>query len=159
MANPSGTDIPWDFSEWIISPKEAFLPPTFLMSCIPIFSNQATYFFSSLFSFESFIGLSITFPEYELGATNIVDGFVKSPISALRTIFEESHVRLSTLNPSKIARALILSRHGVITLPSKIDFLRFHHRWVAVNFSMIAFMPGLYSQPDGSLRSFFSAFG
>ncbi|MGM0402623.1 MAG: hypothetical protein ACQEQN_02790, partial [Thermodesulfobacteriota bacterium] len=34
-----------------------------------------------------------------------IDGKVKSPISALRTIFEESHVRLSTLNYSKIARA------------------------------------------------------
>jgi len=39
-----------------------------------------------------------------------IDGFVKSPISALRTIFEESHVRLSTIDSSKIARALILSR-------------------------------------------------
>jgi hypothetical protein len=37
------------------------------------------------------------------------DDFAKSPISALRTIFEESHVRLSTLNSSKIARALILN--------------------------------------------------
>jgi len=44
----------------------------------------------------------------------IIDDFAKSPISALRTIFEESHVRLSTLNSSEIARALILSRHGVI---------------------------------------------
>jgi len=37
------------------------------------------------------------------------DDFVKSPISALRAIFEEYHVRLSTLNSSKIAQALILA--------------------------------------------------
>jgi len=36
------------------------------------------------------------------------DDFAKSPISALRTISEESHVRLSTLNSPKIAQALIL---------------------------------------------------
>ncbi len=37
------------------------------------------------------------------------DGFVESSISALRAIFEESHVRISTINSSKIARALILN--------------------------------------------------
>ena len=37
-----------------------------------------------------------------------IDDFAKSPISALRAISEESHVRLSTLNSSKIAQALIL---------------------------------------------------
>ena len=38
-----------------------------------------------------------------------IDGFVKSPISALRAIFEESHVHISTINSSKIARAWILN--------------------------------------------------
>ncbi len=40
---------------------------------------------------------------------NRIDDFVKSPISALRAIFEEYHVHLSTLNSSKIAQALILA--------------------------------------------------
>ncbi len=38
----------------------------------------------------------------------MIDDFAKSAISALRAIFEESHVRRSTLNSSKIAQALIL---------------------------------------------------
>ena len=38
-----------------------------------------------------------------------IDDFVKSPISALCAIFEESHVHLSTINSSKIAQALILA--------------------------------------------------
>jgi len=58
---------------------------------------------------------------------SIIDGFVKSPISALCAISEEYHVHLSTLNSSKIAQALILaflSRLGVISKPSEADFLR-----------------------------------
>ncbi|MFO8112374.1 MAG: hypothetical protein R6T92_07695, partial [Desulfosalsimonadaceae bacterium] len=42
-------------------------------------------------------------------ASILFDGFVKRPISALRTISEESHVRLSTIDSSEIARALILN--------------------------------------------------
>ncbi|MGM0404175.1 MAG: hypothetical protein ACQEQN_10690, partial [Thermodesulfobacteriota bacterium] len=55
------------------------------------------------------------------------DDFAKSPISALRAIFEESHVRLSTLNSSKIARALILNffqSRLITTFYRSINFLR-----------------------------------
>ncbi len=38
-----------------------------------------------------------------------LDDFAKSPISALRAISEESHVHISTINSSKMARALILN--------------------------------------------------
>jgi len=44
-----------------------------------------------------------------LFSENNIDDFVKSPISALRAIFEEYHVHLSALNSSKIAQALILA--------------------------------------------------
>ena len=59
---------------------------------------------------------------FRLDAPNL-DGFVKSPISALCEISQNfTYAKYSVF--FEIWKALILSRLGVITLPSKSDFLR-----------------------------------
>ncbi|MFO8112100.1 MAG: hypothetical protein R6T92_06275, partial [Desulfosalsimonadaceae bacterium] len=63
------------------------------------------------------------------------DGFVKSPISALRKIFEESHVRRSTIDSSKIPRALILNilqSRLKTTFYEFINFYDHNHFYTAV---------------------------
>ena len=69
-----------------------------------------------------------------------IDDFAKSPISALRAIFEEPNVRLSTLNSSKIAQALIL------------DFLR--SRLISTFYGFIN-IDGFVKSPIFALRAIF----
>jgi len=51
----------------------------------------------------------------DLKFSNKIDGFIKSPISALRCISSEFHVRLTTLHSSIFARLDL----ELFTLPSK----------------------------------------
>ena len=45
VANPPGTLTPWELRPLIISPREAFLPPTFSTSDMPTSLSQTTFSF------------------------------------------------------------------------------------------------------------------